>query len=85
MITLTVKHRDGSEGSFQIWPETEVAFERHFKTVYRNAFQGDFPQEHVYYLAWLAERDNGIIVKPFDDWMKNLANIDVEVENENPI
>lgn len=83
MITLTVKHRDGSEGSVEVWPETEVAFERHFKTVYRLAFQGDFTQEQVYFLAWLAEKDNGIVVKPFDEWMKNLADVQVTSE-ENP-
>ena len=84
MISLTVKHKDGTEGTFPVWPSTEVAFERHYKIPYRKAFQDDFPQEQAYFLAWLAERDSGNEIKPFDEWIKNLADIAVET-NENPI
>ena len=84
MISLTVKHKDGTEGTFPVWPATEVAFERHYKIPYRKAFQEDFTQEQYYLLAWLAERDSGKEIKPFDEWIKTLSDIEWET-NENPI
>ena len=40
----------------------------------------DTKMEHLYYLAWLAERDGGNVVKPFDEWTKTVA--DVEISND---
>lgn len=84
MISLTVKHKDGSEGSFPVWPAIEVAFERHYKISYRKAFEDDVSDEKAYYLAWLAQRDANNEIKPFDEWIKTLADVKVEF-NENPI
>ena len=36
--------------------------------------------EHLYYLAWLADKDSGNVVKPFEEWAKNVA--DVEISND---
>ena len=40
----------------------------------------DTKMEHLYYLAWLAERDGGNVIKPFDEWTKTVA--DVEISND---
>jgi hypothetical protein len=80
-IILTVERRDGERQDLQVFPPAIIAFERYAKMGISTAFSStDTKMEHLYYLAWLAERDNGNVVKPFDEWAKTVA--DVEISND---
>jgi len=80
-IILTVETRDGEKKELPVYPPAIIAFERFAKMGISAAFSNtDIKMEHLYYLAWLAERDGGNVVKPFDEWTKTVA--DVEISND---
>ncbi len=80
-IRLTVERRDGNIVELPVYPPAIIAFERWAKCGISAAFSGsDTRMEHLYYLAWLADKDNGNVVKPFEEWSKNVA--DVEIGND---
>lgn len=80
-IRLNVERRDGTTQELPVFPPAIIAFERYAKMGISTAFSTtDIKMEHLYYLAWLADRDNGNVVKPFDDWTKTVA--DVEISND---
>ena len=77
-ISVSVERRDGSREDFPVLPPNIIAFERHAKIGLANAFGGgDAKFEHIYYLAWLAEKDSGNVVKVFDEWLKGIVDVDV--------
>ena len=77
-ISVTVERRDGNREEFPVLPPTVIAFERWAKMGIGQAFAGNTAKfEHIYYLAWLAEKDSGNTVKVFDEWLKNVADVDV--------
>lgn len=77
-ISVSVERRDGNREDFPVLPPTIIAFERWAKMGLASAFGGgDAKFEHIYYLAWLAEKDSGNTVKVFDEWLKNVADVDV--------
>jgi hypothetical protein len=77
-ISVTVERRDGTREEFPVLPPTVIAFERWAKMGIGQAFAGDSAKfEHIYYLAWLAEKESGNVVKVFDEWLKNVADVDV--------
>ena len=85
MITVTVKHRDGSDAKAQVWASTEVAFERKFGMAWSAAFSMEHtPQEYVYFTAWYALTEEGKCSLDFDGWLKTIANVGVEGDEENP-
>lgn len=67
-LTLTVKMVGEPPQDYQVTPFVEVAYERQFNspisTMTRN--------EHLYWLAWKAKHTAGDVVKPFDDWLKDV-------------
>lgn len=77
LLKITVEHDDGSKDTYSVLPKTIVAFERHFKCGLEKV-SAEGKMEHVYWLAWDAERTTGKIVKPFDDWLEGLVSADVE-------
>jgi hypothetical protein len=80
-ISLTVERRDGNSVELAVYPPAIINFERWAKCGISSAFAGtDVRMEHLYYLAWLADKDNGNVVKPFEEWAKNVA--DVEISND---
>jgi hypothetical protein len=83
MITLwkvNVVHADGTKATYDVSPRTIVAFERHFKMGLAAAFAKDMKYEHTYWLAWEAERQAGVVVKPFDSWLEGVSGVDVDIE-----
>ena len=80
-IVLIVERRDGEKTELPVYPPAIIAFERYAKMGISTAFStNDTKMEHLYYLAWLAERDGGNVIKPFDEWTKTVA--DVEISND---
>ena len=77
-ISVTVERRDGNREDFPVLPPTVIAFERYAKMSIGQAFAGNTAKfEHIYYLAWLAEKDSGNAVKVFDEWIKQVADVDI--------
>ena len=74
-ISVTVKRKDGTTESFPVYADSQIAFERWAKTSISAAFDpSQKPKmESLYYLAWLAEKNSGAVVKTFDEWIKNIA------------
>ena len=80
-IRLTVERRDGNSSELPVYPPAIRNFARWAKCGISQAFTGnDIRMEHLYYLAWLADKDSGNVVKPFEEWAKNVA--DVEISND---
>jgi hypothetical protein len=76
--SITVIKSDGTTETYPVTPRVIVAFERHFKTGLGHAFANDQKLEHVYWLAWEAERASGKVVKLFDEYLDTVANVEVK-------
>jgi hypothetical protein len=74
-MKLTVERNDGSSDTYTIKPVTIVAFERQFATGI-GSLETDRRMEYLYWLAWDAEKRAGKIVKPFDGWLDEIADVD---------
>lgn len=84
-ISITVKHRDGGEAKTQIWPSTEIAFERHFQKPWISAFSTGEPfQEYIYFAAHHAAKEAGKTGLDFDAWIATVAEINLEADTPNP-
>ncbi len=75
---ITVVRDDATTDTFTVRPKTIVAFERHFKVGLSTAFIKEQKSEHLYWLAWEAERSSGNVVKPFDQWLDTIASVDIK-------
>lgn len=80
MISWNIKvtRTDGTVDTFPVTPRVIVAFERQFKTGLANAFANEQKLEHIYWLAWEAERVSGRLVKMFDDYLDTIASVELE-------
>lgn len=59
-VFVTVTHNDGSETSAKVTASTEVAFERHFKLSWLEAFSSTYPfKEYVFFAAWSSAQKAG--------------------------
>jgi hypothetical protein len=77
-ISVSVERRDGTREEFPVYPPTIIAFERWAKMGISAAFTSNSVKfEHLYYLAWLAEKDSGAVVKIFDEWLKTIKKVDI--------
>jgi hypothetical protein len=74
---FTVVTKDGSR-SYPCTPKVQVDFERQFKIGIAKAFQEDQKVEHVYWLAWASQRAAGDVVKPFDAWLDEIVDVQLE-------
>lgn len=84
-LSIIVKHRDGSGQTGKIWPSTEIAFERHFRMSWLEAFSKDSPfQEYIYFAAHHAIHEDGKTALDFEDWMKTVESIELEADPANP-
>lgn len=79
-ISVTIKRKDGTSETFPVYADSQIAFERWAKTSISAAFDpATKPKmEFLYYLAWLAEKNTGAVVKTFDEWVKNIATVGTE-------
>lgn len=66
-------------------PSVIVAFERHFKVGLAGALSADQKMEHVYWLAWKGMHASGRVVKPFDQWLDTIENVELEVGEARPL
>ena len=78
-VSLSCKvWQDGTEAEYPVTPKVEVEFERKFGVGIGKAFQ-EQKREHQHYLAWLAVKASGAVVKPFDGWLETVENTEVTV------
>jgi predicted RNase H-like nuclease (RuvC/YqgF family) len=79
-ISVTIKRKDGTQETFPVYADSQIAFERWAKKSISSAFDVSSkpPQEYLYYLAWLAEKNAGGTVKVFDEWVKTIAAVGAE-------
>jgi hypothetical protein len=81
-VSLSCKvWQDGQELEFPVTPKVEVDFERKFGVGIGKAFQ-EQKREHQHYLAWLAMKQAGHAVKPFDGWLETVENTEVLVASD---
>lgn len=79
-MKLKVERADGTTQTYPVLPVTIVAYERHFSQG-MGQFGVDMRMEHLYWLAWDAEKRTGAVVKPFDGWLEEIANVEAEDES----
>ena len=72
---------DGQDHDYPVTPKVEVDFERKFGVGIGKAFQ-EQKREHQHYLAWLAVKASGAVVKPFDGWLETVENTEVTVATD---
>ena len=72
---------DGTEHEYPISPKVEVEFERKFGMGIGKAFN-EQKREHQHYLAYLAMKASGAVVKPFDGWLEQVENTEVMVAED---
>ena len=79
-LTLTVELEDGEK--WQVRPKlgTFIKFERQFKTPVSTAFN-EPALEHLAWLAWEGSRKDGRTVPPFDKFVDNLVDLDLESDD----
>jgi hypothetical protein len=72
---------DGTENEYPVSPKVEVEFERKFGMGIGKAFN-EQKREHQHYLAYLAMKASGAVVKPFDGWLDQVENTEVLVAED---
>ena len=81
-VSLSCKvWQDGTEAEYPVTPKVEVEFERKFGVGIGKAFQ-EQKREHQHYLAWLAVKASGVVVKPFDGWLETIESTEVTVTTD---
>lgn len=81
-ITLRVTTDDDS-GDYPVTPRVQVLFEREFKVGIPKAFTGEQRVEYLYWLGWRSMQESGKVVKPFNDWLGSVRNVEI-VESADP-
>jgi hypothetical protein len=74
---LVVVTNDSTD-SYPITPKVQVEFERQFKVGLAKAFQDDVRVEYLYWIAWKASHAAGKVVKPFDSWLDEVVDVQLE-------
>lgn len=76
-ISLEIKRKDGSVETHVVYPDSQIDFESKFGLSIVAAFSdgANAKMTHLYYLAWLAEKNSGRVVKMFDEWKKEIAGV----------
>ena len=79
-LTLTVELEDGEK--WQVRPKlgTFIKFERQFKTPVSTALN-EPALEHLAWLAWEGSRKDGRTVPPFDKFVDQLVDLDLESDD----
>ena len=76
-LSVTVKRKDGTQETFPVYADSQIAFERWAKVSISQAFDPNTKpkMEALYYLAWLAEKNSGKVTKVVDEWVKEVAGV----------
>jgi hypothetical protein len=80
LMKVTVEMSDGSIDEYNILPITRVAFERKFGIGIGSMAEGGVHEEYIFWMAWDAIHRSGKVVKPFDDWLAEVAAVTSEDE-----
>ena len=78
MLLVTVRHRDGREGTFPVWPSVEFAYESDKETgTFDALWETAAPKHHHYKLAYYAALKAGAVGlgEVFEKWIDNIAGI----------
>ena len=80
-LSVKVKTKDGFEGTYSLTPRIIVAFEQKYGKGFAKLLGEEQKLEHIYYLAWLALKHNGNVVKPFGgDFLDTLKEVSLVVD-----
>ena len=86
MISMTLRvTTEDTSGDFTVGPKTQVAFEREWKVGLPKAFGDQQRMEYVYWLAWKAMQDSGVVVKPFDGWLATVQQVEMIGVDDAPL
>ena len=78
MIKLKITKASGDVSEYEITPAIEFAFEKEMKSGFHKRFRDEEKQSDVYWLAWEAERRNGVTVPLFGDkYLETLAKVEI--------
>jgi hypothetical protein len=84
MIKLKITKASGDVNEYEITPAIEFAFEREMKMGFHKYFREEEKQTGIYFLAFEAERRNGVTVVPFGEkYLETLAKVEV-LDADNP-
>ncbi len=76
LVSVTVEKRDGTSNTYEIFPEAMAAIEAFTGIGFFQVFAPENQKlNNFYYCAWAAEKDNGNVVKPFEQYRKELRNV----------
>lgn len=83
MIGINLKVTvNGDEIVAPITPKSAIDFERHFKMGLPKAFTTEQKMEHLFWLGWACVKATGRVVKPFDQWLEQVQNVELVANTE---
>lgn len=75
-LKIRVKTTDGMDATYSLRPRIIVEFENKYNKGLAKLIAEEQKLEHIYYLAWLALKHNGRVVKPFGpDFLDTLEEV----------
>ena len=77
-LNIRVQLEDGTEWAVKPSIGTFVKFERHFKLSIQALSNGSLALEHLVWLAWEQARHEGKTVPPFDQFIEQVGNLEVD-------
>lgn len=80
-ITLT----DGTTYEAVVTPRAVFNFETKFNIGVVKAITDHGRFTHVYYMAWEAMKTSGLVVKPFEQWLDTVKNVEIVKEAPDPL
>lgn len=85
LMRLTVHPLTGEPYEISITPAVIVAAERHFGKAMNQLFGESMSYEALAWVAWKGTHRAGVVVKPFDEWLDDVENIDAGEEKRVPL
>lgn len=84
MRRIKATFESGNVVEGDVTPRVEVDWEAHHNKAFGATFMGEPKRTEWYYLAWLAVKHAGHVVKPFDGFINELAEVTVVADGEGP-
>lgn len=76
---VSVAKRDGSKGTYDLDLNSLCEFEEIAKIGVPVAFsESNVKLTHLALLGWIAEKNAGNVVKPVDQWRKDVVSVDID-------
>jgi len=84
-LAISIKWKDGTAQEVRITPAAEVAFEDWAGVGLHIALSPEHGKnKNVYRLAWESLKAAGTVVKPFEDFLKEIDDADLVTTTANP-